>query len=110
MIDETIGRIERTVNEAKTLEPERRQELLAMLGALKQELNHAADARQESAGSVARFAEVTAGEAVREEKDEDLLQTATQGLQRSLRDFEADHPQLVKLVNDLCMTLSNTGI
>lgn len=109
MIQETIQRIEETLASAN-LSEEKRSELQALLASLKSELESLSAKDEEKARSVAGFAEVTYHEATRSQTDPDLLDLSVQGLSRSVNDMENDHPGLFKVVNTVCMMLSNSGI
>ncbi len=49
-------------------------------------------------------------QAMREEKNPQLLKISLQGLSTSVEGFESSHPKLVGIVNSICLTLSNIGI
>jgi Mg2+ and Co2+ transporter CorA len=110
MIDETVKRIEDTINQASAMEPARKQELLALVAELKKEVTSLADTHAEHAQSIAGFLQVGTHEAVREEKDETLLQHSLDGLAASVERFEATHPRLVRVVQSIEQQLRNIGL
>ena len=65
---------------------------------------------QEQAQSIAGFAQVSAHEATREEKNPKSLKHSILGLESSVHDLEQSHPQLVGVVNRIATMLSNMGI
>ncbi|MGO8988369.1 MAG: DUF4404 family protein [bacterium] len=49
-------------------------------------------------------------EAIRKEKNPQLLKLSLQGLSTSVERFENSHPKLVGIVNSICNTLSKSGL
>ncbi len=109
MIEDTISKIE-TRLQSEALHPERRRELLDLLSTLKAEVAALARTHSEEAESIAGFAEISAHEATRSEKNPQLLDLSLRGLNSSVEGFEHSHPRLVQIVNAISNTLSNLGI
>ncbi len=110
MIDETIHKIEARIQNSETLPQERRAELLGLLATLKDETRALARTHGEQAQSIVGFTQVAAHEATRSEQDSTLIKLSSQGLRRSVEEFEASHPRLAQIVNSISTTLSNSGI
>lgn len=110
MIDETIKQIEARIQSADTLTSERRQELVSLLAKLKTEAGELAKTHDEQARSIVGFTQLSTYEATRVEQDPTLLNLSTEGLRRSVEDFEKSHPKLAQVVNTISTTLSNSGI
>ena len=110
MVEETITQIEARIKKAKSLNDERKKELLDLLSILKNEVYQLSKIDAEDAQSIAGFTEVSIHEAIREEKDPQLLNLSLKGLSTSVKRFENSHPKLVGIVNSICNTLSNIGI
>ncbi len=110
MIQETITKIEARVKEAQSLDDEKKKELLNLLSTLKTEVSEFSKTHPEQTQSITSFAEVSIREAIREEKNPQLLKISLQGLSTSVEGFESSHPKLVGIVNSICLTLSNIGI
>ena len=109
MIHETISKIEATLSR-RGIKEENRAELLDLLNKLKSEINALAETNAEGAQSVAGFAEISAHEASRAQRNPTLLDTSLKGLSTSVEQFEKSHPQLVEVVNQICTVLSNMGV
>ncbi len=109
MIRDTIVKIESALRNAG-LREETRTELLELLGKLRAEIDGLAKTNAEDAQSVAGFAELSAREAIRRQKNPKLLDVSLKGLSTSVEEFEESHPQLVQVVNRICTTLANLGI
>lgn len=109
-MDETLDRIEARIRAAESLSPERKRELLALLEQLRREVGALPPVQQEQARSVTGFAEVSTHEATRARHNPKLLAHALEGLRASVSEFEQSHPNLVRVVNAICNTLSNLGI
>lgn len=110
MIDETIKQIEARVQNAESLTPERRAELLELLAKLKGEAGELAKTHTEQAESIVGFTQLTAYEATRAAQDPQLVDLSTQGLRKSVAEFETSHPKLAQIVNSISTTLSSSGI
>ena len=110
MIDDTIGKIEARIESADAVNPERRRELLELLGTLKAEVASLSETHEEQAESIAGFTELSTREATRSEQDPRLLKLSLEGLTSSVEGFERSHPNLVHIVNAISNTLSNLGI
>ncbi|HAC34803.1 MAG TPA: hypothetical protein DCF45_09825 [Gammaproteobacteria bacterium] len=112
MIKEKLEQIEHLIKATEALAEELRDEALAKLEELKTELeeDQQVEFDPESLASLLGFTQLSAHEALRPQQDPELLKFALQGVERNLGQLEANHPRLVNLVNNLCMTLSNMGI
>lgn len=110
MINETIKQIEARIQSADALPPDRRRELLDLLTKLKSEAGELAKTHNEQAQSIVGFTQVSAHEATRADQDPALLNLSTEGLRKSVEEFEKSHPKLAQVVNTISTTLSNSGI
>ena len=110
MLSETIDKIEDKIEKSSTLSDAERQELLAIIAKLETEVGALPDSQAERAESIKRFAELSAHEATKQEKNPQLLELSLNGLNSSVQEFEADHPGLVQAVNNICHMLANIGI
>ena len=110
MIQETITQIEARIKKAKSLNEEKKRELLNLLSTLKTEVFELSKTHAEHTQSITGFTEISIHEAIREEKNPQLLKLSLQGLSTSVEGFENSHPKLVGIVNSICNTLSNIGI
>ena len=110
MIEKTISEIEAKIDGAESVNPERKQELLKLLGIFKTEIAGLSKTHGEQADSIANFAQTSAHEATREKQNPQLLEQSVRGLRSSVDGFEQSHPRLVQIVNSISNTLSNLGI
>ncbi len=110
MIRETITQIEARIQNAKSLNGAKKKELLDLVSTLKAEVSEFSRTHPEHTQSITGFAEVSIHEAIREERNPQLLKLSLQGLSTSVEGFEGSHPKLVGIVNSICLTLSNIGI
>ena len=110
MIQETINQIEAKIRNAVSLNGQKKKELMDLVSILKAEAFEFSKTHPEQTESIAGFAERSIHEAVREEKNPQLLKLSLQGLSTSVKGFEGSHPKLVGIVNTICLTLSNIGI
>ena len=110
MIKETITQIEARVKESESLNDAKKKELLDLLSSLKNEVSELAKTHAEETRSIAGFTEISIHEAMREEKNPQLLKLSLEGLSKSVEGFEGSHPKLVAAVNRICLTLANLGI
>jgi len=110
MIDETIAKIQLRLEQAPTLSPEKRRELLGLLDQLRTEIAGVSSVDPDQAQSIAGFADLSAHEATRTEPRPDTRKSAISGLEASVRGFETAHPRLTAVVNRIADALSNLGI
>lgn len=110
MIDETISKIEAKLKSSNSMNEEAKRDLAALLGTLKTEITALSKTHAEQAQSIAGFTQTSAHEAIRQEKNPELLKLSLEGLATSVDGFEKSHPSLVQIVNRICTTLSNIGI
>src|SRR2546425_7777303 len=107
MIDDTISKIEARLKDSGAINEEAKRELAALLATLKTEITELSKTHAEQAQSIAGFTQTSAHEAIREEKNPELLKLSLAGLETSVAGFEESHPALVQIVNRICTTLSN---
>jgi hypothetical protein len=110
MIDETMDRIADRIRNAETIPTSTREELLALVETLKDEVDSLPSGDGGNAESLGRFMELSAHEATRPERNADLLELALSGLSKSVEAFESSHPRLADAVNGVCGMLSGLGI
>lgn len=110
MINETIASIEARISQTGTIREEEKAELIKLLTELRAEVAELSQTHREQAESIARFTDVSAHEATREEKDERLLNLSVDGMVSSVEGFENSHPRLVQIVNRISVVLAGMGI
>lgn len=110
MIKKTVEKIENSIQKIKTIDNNKKKELIHLLSTLKSEIEELSKTHVEHAHSIAGFTEVASHEATRSEKEVNLINLAIDGLSSSVKGLEISHPTLVKTVNDLCNLLSSIGI
>jgi chromosome segregation ATPase len=110
MIENRIQKIEAQLKESANIPEANRAELLKLLAALKEEVGTLARSHEEDARSIAKFMDASAHEATRVEKKPKLINAALNGLTASVESFEASHPKLAEVVNQIAVILSNMGL
>src|SRR5579862_7631744 len=110
MINDRIEKIAARVQNATNLPEETKKDLLELLSGLKTEVEALAETHEEDAHSIARFADVSTHETIREQKNPELVKAAVNGLNLTVQGLETSHPVLVHTVNRLALILSNMGI
>lgn len=110
MINDAISKIEAKILENEVLKEDKKKELIELVEALKKEIVSLSDNDKENAASIANFTSSSAHEAIKSDKNEELLAISLDGLATSVRKFEVTHPELTKAVNAVCNFLSNLGI
>jgi hypothetical protein len=110
MVRETIARIEQQLKANDSLDAEKKQGLLSLVGELKQEVAALEETHDEDARSIASYAETSVHEATRAERNTELLTHSLDGMTLSVRRFEVSHPRLTGLVNAIGQTLWKIGI
>lgn len=110
MIEDRIEIIESTIESSGNIPGDAKAELLALVAGLKSEIKMLSETHHEEASSITRFADASAHEASRSQKNPQLAETALQGLRASIQGLEDSHPALVGAVNRFATALSNMGI
>ena len=107
---DTLSKLENLVRRIKLENPENKEKLVNLIEELKREISGVPAPDAEKARSVANFAETAFHEASKSQKDTGLIDLAMEGLEESVKTFEVSHPQLVRIVNDICSLLARLGI
>lgn len=110
MIDDTIAKIQRQLQQARNLSPGKREELQDLIAQLRTEISSLREVDPGRAQSIAGLAETSAHEATRPDQQPDTTKNAIEELESSVTGFEAAHPKLTAVVNRIASTLSNLGI
>ena len=110
MIEKTVKKIEETVAGAPTLSPEKRKQLLALLGELKTEITRLSETHHDIALDIADRTRTSTEAATREDSDGARLASETDELKTAVGKFEVSHPGLVAVVNSFCNALADLGI
>ena len=101
-----IEAIEKKIKETSKVDAKSKEDLLALMGDLKNEL---ADLKKSNANGAHNIADKTQASAekvlAKDEAKEDI-----DGLQVAVEEFEVSHPKLVQVINRLCIMLSDLGI
>ena len=110
MIKETLSKIESAIAKIQAADGKDKAELVALLGKLKAELAVLPESHMDDARSIAHFTETAAHEATRTNKSVERKNLSISGIAYSVKGFEASHPQLVEIANEICMILARMGI
>jgi TRAP-type uncharacterized transport system substrate-binding protein len=110
MLKTTITNIENKIKRNASIKDKEKTELLKLLSSLKNEISEFSKIDNEQAESITGFAQTSAHEATRKDKNEDLLDLSLKGLTSSVGELESSHPKLVEIVNRISQMLSNMGI
>ena len=110
MIENRIERIQSTIESSGHIPDDSKAELLALVAGLKSEIETLSQTHHEEASSISSFADASAHEAARAQKNPQLTETALEGLRASIAGFEESHPTLVAAVNRFATALSNMGL
>ena len=110
MVENRIGIIQSTIETARNIPSDTKTELLKLVAGLKSEIETLSETHHEEASSITRFADASAHEASRAQKNPQLAETALHGLRLSIQGFEDSHPVLAGMVSRFTTALSNMGI
>lgn len=110
MIKETLSKIESAIAKIQAADGKDKAELVSLLGKLKNELAALPESRMDDARSIAHFTETAAHEVTRSNKSAERKNLSISGIAYSVKGFEASHPQLVEITNEICMLLARMGI
>jgi hypothetical protein len=110
MIRQTIENIEKRIKDTDSLSSKDKQEFLHLLSTLEAEVTSLSKTNPEQAESITGFTKVSTHEAMREQKNPQLVKLSINGLTSSVEGFEETHEDLVRIVNSLAVMLSSIGI
>jgi TRAP-type uncharacterized transport system substrate-binding protein len=110
MLKTTIANIENKIKRNASIQDKDKTELLRLLSSLQDEVSELSKIDNEQAESITGFAQTSAHEATRKDKNEDLIDLSLKGLTSSVGELESSHPKLVEIVNRISQMLSNMGI
>ena len=110
MLKETLLKIESAIARIETLENKDKAELIALLKKLKGEITALPESRMDEARSIAHFAEAAVHEVSRANKSVQLKNLSIAGISYAVKGFEASHPKLVDIANEICVMLARVGI
>jgi len=110
VIQGTLAKIESAIAKIEAGDSKDKAELVSLLKKLKAELAELPESRIDDARSIAHFTETAAHEATRSNKSMERKNLSISGIAYSVKGFEASHPQLVEITNEICMILARMGI
>ena len=110
MIKDTLAKIESAIAKVQAGDSKEKAELVALLGRLKAELAELPPSRLDEARSIGYFTEAAAHEVTRGNSSVQLKNLSISGISYAVKGFEASHPQMVSVVNEICMILARMGI
>ncbi|MDD5711129.1 MAG: DUF4404 family protein [Smithellaceae bacterium] len=110
MIKDTLEKIDKRLSDTKAVGEENRRELQELMAELKTEISTLCETDREQAESITSFADLSTREAMRRQKDPELVKLSLLGFVSSVRELESTHPNLVQTVNTICSMLANLGI
>jgi hypothetical protein len=110
MIAERLAQLETTLRNNTRLDQATRKELLDLVAGLRAEMAPLADTHGQSAHAITGSAEAAVHATMSQDSGPVATAQAVAGLAASVREFEATHPRLVEIVDQLALTLSNLGI
>jgi hypothetical protein len=110
VITDTLAKIESAIARIEAGGSKDKAELVSLLNKLKAELAKLPPSKMDEARSIGNFTEAAAHEATRENGSPQLRDLSVSAVSYSVKGFEAIHPQLVSVVNEICMILARMGI
>lgn len=110
MIKDTLSKIESAIARVQAGDSGEKARLVELLGQLKAELAALPEARLDEARSIGNFTEAAAHEVTREGGSVQLRNLSISAISYAVKGFEATHPRLVSVANEICMILARMGI
>lgn len=93
MLDDKFSQIKSAIEHDDSIDDAKRQKLLALSDELHDELNELEKTHQQQSHNIAEHAHKTVAES---------SQKTANGLKDTVREFEASHPNLTRIVQTLC--------
>lgn len=110
MHSEALLKIEAAIAKIQAGNSAEKAELVALLKKLKEELAALPESRTDDVRSVGNFTAAAAHEVTRENSSVQLRNLSISGISYAVKGFEVSHPELVSVVNEICMILARLGI
>ena len=109
MNDEQIEKTKSAIAAADHIPPDKKAELLELLGKLKPAIEKVAQTHEEEAEQISRFVEASAHEVARKNEPPESVEQGLHGLKQTVEKFEASHPKLTAFVTEYSAVLSGLG-
>ena len=110
MLRDTLNKIDSIIDNSQSLAERRRAELKELTGDLRDELTTLEQDKANSANSIAGFTKVATYEALRDDKNPDLAEVSSHGLERAVEEFKVSHPKLYETIKSICVRLTGLGV
>lgn len=111
MAAETIKKIEKKIKDNSELEPNKKIELLELMGKLKLELQQLQKTDSCKALTIAELTGASTQNALKDQPGSEVTSGhPLKDLETSVEEFEVSHPELVRIINRICIMLSSIGI
>ncbi len=110
MIKDTLLKIESAIARIQAGDSKEKNELVVLMNRLKAELAEVPASKLDDARSVGYFMEAAAHEVTRENSNVQLKNLSVSGIAYAVKGFEATHPELVAVANEICLLLARMGI
>ena len=110
MNDEQIEKTKSAIAAADHIPPDKKAELLELLGKLKPAIEKVAQTHEGEAERISRFVETSAHEVASKKERPESVERGLQKLKQTVEKFEASHPQLTAFVTEYSAVLSGMGI
>ncbi len=107
---ENLKKIEEKILGTEKIEETQKTELLTLIGDLKEEIRKLEGDEQQKLSNTTGFMAISALEAASGEKKPEIMEISRKEMLSSVEEFEASHPEIVKIVNSISVMLSNMGI
>lgn len=106
MIEDIMQKIKAIIHDHEKLTAEKREALLKLIATLHEELKSLAKSNPEKAKKIADFANKVAEQAMQDdtERNPELHEMSMNDLKNAVREFEASHPNLTRVVQSICAT------
>ena len=110
MNDEQIEKTKSAIAAADHIPPDKKAELLELLGKLKPAIEKVAQTHEGEAERISRFVEASAHEVASKKERPESLDRVLHKLKQTVEKFEASHPDLTAFVTEYSAVLSGLGI
>ena len=110
MNDEQIEKTKSAIEAADHIPPDKKAELLELLGKLEPAIEKVAQTHEGEAERISRFVEASAHEVASKKERPESLERVLHKLKQTVEKFEASHPDLTAFVTEYSAVLSGLGI
>lgn len=109
MLKQTLDKLEENIQDSQTLAQDKKSELLSLVDNMRIELGDFASGHAAQADDIAQQAHTAVRQVLAETEPQQVALTS-QGLARSIEEFELSHPKLYDVIKAFAIRITGFGV